>query len=47
MIFELQKAFWDERGKGARFRLTTLGRDFSRPSAFPRFSPPRSPTWWR
>jgi hypothetical protein len=30
MIFELEKAFWDERGKGARFRLTTLGRDFFR-----------------
>jgi hypothetical protein len=28
MIFELQKAFWDERGKGSKFRLTTLGRDF-------------------
>jgi hypothetical protein len=28
IIFELEKAFWDERGKGARFRLTTLGRDF-------------------
>ena len=30
MIFELEKAFWDERGKGARFRLTTLGRGFFR-----------------
>jgi hypothetical protein len=28
LIFELQKAFYDERGKGARFRLTTLGRGF-------------------
>lgn len=28
LIFELEKAFWDERGKGARFRLTTIGRGF-------------------
>jgi hypothetical protein len=28
LIYETQKAFWDERGKGARFRLTTIGRDF-------------------
>jgi hypothetical protein len=28
LMFELQKAFWDERGKGARFRMTTVGRDF-------------------
>jgi hypothetical protein len=25
IIFELEKAFWDERGKGARFRTTTVG----------------------
>jgi hypothetical protein len=24
LIFEIQKAFYDERGKGARYRLTTL-----------------------
>ena len=36
MIFELEKAFWDERGKGARFRLTTLGRDFFRTKCFPK-----------
>jgi hypothetical protein len=24
----MEKAFWDERGKGARFRLTTVGREF-------------------
>jgi hypothetical protein len=35
MIFELEKAFWDERGKGARFRLTTLGRDFFRTKCLP------------
>lgn len=26
MMYELEKAFWDERGRGARFRLTTVGR---------------------
>ena len=36
MIFELEKAFWDERGKGARFRLTTLGRDFFRSKCLPK-----------
>lgn len=28
LVFELEKAFWDERGKGARFRVTTVGRQF-------------------
>ena len=36
MIFELEKAFWDERGKGARFRLTTLGRDFFETKCLPK-----------
>ena len=36
MIFELEKAFWDERGKGARFRLTTLGRDFFKTKCLPK-----------
>ena len=36
MIYELEKAFWDERGKGARFRLTTLGRGFFRAKCLPR-----------
>ena len=36
IIFELEKAFWDERGKGARFRLTTLGRDFFRTKCLPK-----------
>ena len=36
MIFELEKAFWDERGKGARFRLTTLGHGFFRAKCLPR-----------
>lgn len=25
LLFEIQKAFYDERGKGARYRLTTIG----------------------
>jgi hypothetical protein len=28
VFYEFQKAFWDERGKGARFRLTSVGREF-------------------
>lgn len=36
MIFELEKAFWDERGKGGRFRLTTLGRDFFKTKCLPK-----------
>ena len=28
LMYELEKAFWDERGRGARFRLTTVGRGF-------------------
>ena len=28
IIYELQKAFWDERGKGARFRTTKVGYQF-------------------
>ena len=36
MIFELEKAFWDERGKGARWRLTTLGRDFFKTKCLPK-----------
>ena len=27
LIFELQKEFWNERGKGARYRLTMIGVD--------------------
>jgi hypothetical protein len=38
MIFELQKAFWDERGKGAKFRLTTVGRDFFNTRCLPLIS---------
>ena len=28
LIYEMEKAFWDERGKGARFRMTTVGREY-------------------
>ena len=28
LIYDLQKAFWDERGRGARFRTTTVGREY-------------------
>jgi len=30
LIYELEKAFWDERGRGARFRTTTVGRNYYR-----------------
>lgn len=36
LIFELEKAFWDERGKGARFRVTTVGHEFFRTTCLPR-----------
>jgi hypothetical protein len=36
LIFELEKAFWDERGKGARFRVTTVGREFFKTRCLPR-----------
>jgi hypothetical protein len=28
LLYELEKAFWDERGRGARFRVTTVGREY-------------------
>jgi hypothetical protein len=28
LIYELEKAFWDERGRGARFRMTTVGKGY-------------------
>jgi hypothetical protein len=28
LMYELEKAFYDERGKGARFRMTTVGREY-------------------
>jgi hypothetical protein len=35
LIFEMQKAFFDERGKGARFRMTTVGRGFYKENVRP------------
>ena len=28
LMYELEKAFWDERGKGARFRMTKVGYQY-------------------
>lgn len=28
LIYDLEKAFWDERGKGARFRTTKVGQEY-------------------
>jgi len=35
LMFELEKAFWDERGKGARFRMTTVGREYYKNKVLP------------
>ena len=35
-MYDLQKAFWDERGKGARFRVTNVGRDYFLDKCLPR-----------
>jgi hypothetical protein len=34
-IYDLEKAFWDERGKGARFRTTTVGREYFKDKCLP------------
>jgi hypothetical protein len=36
IVYDLQKVFWDERGKGARFRVTTVGRDYFLDKCLPR-----------
>lgn len=36
IVYDLQKAFWDERGKGARFRVTNVGRDYFLEKCLPR-----------
>ncbi len=36
LLFEIEKAFWDERGKGARFRMTTVGREYFVEKCLPR-----------
>lgn len=35
LVYELEKAFFDERGKGARFRMTTVGREFFKEHVLP------------
>ena len=35
LVYELEKAFWDERGRGARFRMTTVGRAYYRDKVRP------------
>ena len=36
IVYDLEKAFSDERGKGARFRVTTVGRDYFLSQCLPR-----------
>jgi hypothetical protein len=40
LIYELEKAFYDERGKGARFRMTTVGREFFQKKVLPSIQAP-------
>ena len=35
LMYELQKAFWDERGLGARFRMTTIGKQYFNDKVLP------------
>lgn len=35
LIFDLQKAFWDERGLGARFRTVSVGREHFKSHVLP------------
>jgi hypothetical protein len=35
LMYELEKAFWDERGKGARFRMTTIGQQYFKSKVLP------------
>lgn len=35
LMYELEKAFWDERGRGARFRMTTVGKEFFKEKCLP------------
>ena len=36
LMYELEKAFWDERGKGARFRMTTIGSEYFKEKCLPK-----------
>jgi hypothetical protein len=38
LMLELEKAFYDERGRGARFRTTTVGRQYYQEKVLPRIS---------
>jgi hypothetical protein len=40
LMFEMEKAFWDERGKGARFRMTTVGREYYKNKCLPLIQSP-------
>ena len=40
IVYDLQKAFWDERGRGARFRVTIVGRDYFMGKCLPRIKTP-------
>ncbi len=40
IVYDLQKALWDERGMGARFRVTTVGRDYFLGKCLPRIKTP-------
>lgn len=40
LLFELEKAFWDERGKGVRFRVTTVGRGYFQSKCAPLIQSP-------
>lgn len=35
VMYEMEKAFYDERGKGARFRMTTVGQGFYKENLLP------------
>lgn len=35
LMYDLEKAFWDERGRGARFRTTTVGREYFKDKCLP------------
>jgi hypothetical protein len=38
IVYDLQKAFWDERGRGARFRTTKVGHDYFMDKCLPRIT---------
>ncbi len=40
LVFDLEKAFWDERGKGARFRMTHVGREIYKTQCSPLINEP-------